>query len=128
MKISRAAPSTATTQPTMGPPVDSPSTPASQNPRLEPMMPTTMLAMAPICAFVFMRMLASQPTTAPTIKVTIQCMPLLLDHRAWTLGIARERRDSTLLTRGRGADDDDRYPRAGRAGSRLGVYRPRLAL
>jgi len=24
-------------------------------------------------------------------------------------------------------DDDDRYPRAGRAGSRLGVYRPRLA-
>src|SRR5262245_5286305 len=31
----------------MGPVVDSPSTPASQNPRLEPMMPTMMLAMMP---------------------------------------------------------------------------------
>jgi hypothetical protein len=30
--------------------------------------------MAPICAFVFMTMLASQPTTAPTISVTIQFM------------------------------------------------------
>jgi hypothetical protein len=74
MKISRAAPSTATTQPTMGPEADSPSTPASQKPRAEPTMPTTMLAMAPICAFVFMTMLASQPTTAPTISVTIQFM------------------------------------------------------
>jgi hypothetical protein len=33
-----------------------------------------MLAIAPICALVFMTMLASQPTSAPMISVTIQFM------------------------------------------------------
>src|SRR6516165_8380520 len=103
MKISRAAPSTATTQPTIGPLVDSPSRPASQNPRLEPTMPTTMLAMAPICAFVFMRRLASQPTTAPTISVTIQYIALsffdLSIFVARPHGIGWDRQDSTRRPR-----------------------------
>src|SRR5262245_50134475 len=88
MKIRRAAPRTATIQLTMGPPAESPSAPASQNPRLEPTMPTTMLAMAPICAFVFMRMLASQPTIAPTISVTIQYMSTPPRSSSVALGIA----------------------------------------
>jgi hypothetical protein len=61
-------------QPTIGPPAANPSTPASQKPRLEPIMPTTMLAIAPIWALVFITMLASHPTIAPTTIVTIQFM------------------------------------------------------
>src|SRR5262245_33375016 len=95
MKIRRAAPSTATIQLAMGPPAESPTTPASQNPRLEPMMPTTMLAMTPICAFVFMRMLASQPTMAPTISVTIQYMPAPPRFERQPLGFAGYPTDST---------------------------------
>src|SRR5262249_12273292 len=51
-----------------------PSAPASQPPSTEPTIPTTMLAMMPICALVFMRMLASQPITPPMTRLTIRPM------------------------------------------------------
>ena len=38
------------------------------------MMPTTTLAMMPICLSVFITMLASQPMIPPTISVTIHPM------------------------------------------------------
>src|SRR5258705_10238311 len=37
-------------------------------------MPTTTLAMIPICELVFMKRLASQPTIPPTISAVISCM------------------------------------------------------
>ena len=45
-----------------------PSIGASQPPIPAPTMPTTTFAIMPICAFVFMTMLASQPTIPPTIN------------------------------------------------------------
>ena len=47
---------------------------AIATPRKEPMIPTTTLARMPICAFVRMRMLASQPMTPPMMSVTIGSM------------------------------------------------------
>src|SRR5262245_9794090 len=47
---------------------------ASQCPSAPPTIPTTMLAMMPICALVFMRMLASQPTTPPMMRPMMRSM------------------------------------------------------
>ena len=65
--IRMAAPATAMTQPMMGEP-PTPSWPASQPPMPAPMIPTMTLATNPIWAFVFMRMLASQPMIPPMIR------------------------------------------------------------
>lgn len=72
MKIKATAPITATMKRRMPPIGASPRAPAAQKPMKEPAIPTSTLAIMPICALVFMTMLASQPTMPPTIKVMSQ--------------------------------------------------------
>src|SRR5690606_1405607 len=78
MKISNTAPPMAMMKRMMAPPSSKPSSPAIQKPSTEPMMPTMMLAISPICSLVFMMMLASKPTIPPMIRVIIQPMVLPL--------------------------------------------------
>src|SRR5262249_37290760 len=69
-----AAPTRGRSRAPMEPTATMPSAPASQPPSTAPTIPTTMLAMMPICALVFMRMLASQPITPPMTRLTIRPM------------------------------------------------------
>ncbi|MCU0898409.1 MAG: hypothetical protein MUC55_13055 [Burkholderiales bacterium] len=54
--------------------------PAIQNPRALPTMPTTTFAMMPICALVFIMMLASQPTIPPMMIVPSHPIAYLLSE------------------------------------------------
>src|SRR5688572_29809467 len=77
-KISSAAPATPTISWMTIPPPASPSLPASQNPSADPTIPTRILAIRPICASAFMRMLASQPTIPPITRDQIMLLPLVV--------------------------------------------------
>jgi hypothetical protein len=61
----------------------------------------------PICAFVFMRMLPSQPTTPPTINVTIQYMLSSSIFVRRSFGIAWDPTDSTRTAGTSGARHPD---------------------
>ena len=77
IKINRAAPPTAIRNRRIPPPAAMPIIPASQYPNTEPTIPTSTLAMMPIWPFVFMKMLASQPTIPPMTNVMSQSISLL---------------------------------------------------
>src|SRR5262249_26068161 len=74
MAMRMTAPTMLMSQAPIEPTATMPSAPASQPPSTAPTIPTTMLAMMPICALVFMRMLASQPITPPITRLTIRPM------------------------------------------------------
>jgi len=76
--MSSAAPATDTMSRAKTPKAAKPTRPASQKPSDEPTMPTSTLAITPICASVFMNLLASQPTMPPMSSESMNPMTISL--------------------------------------------------